>query len=314
MEEVPMITYWMHGGELTQVSGIEQNCWIEVTSPSDDEINFLSQKMDIPTDVLQDVLDIDERSRLDFDDNWNFIILRLPIQHKYNGVPYITVPLGILISNQYVVTICSHENEIIPEIVRALRLRKIDFNKRVDFILSIFQYSAIWYLKFLKLINMQTNFIERDLEKSTRNKELHKLLRMEKCLVYFITSLKSNELLIAKLRNSKFVKSNEFDEDLLDDVIIENKQALEMANIYSDILSGMMDAFASVISNNLNQVMKQLTSVTIILMIPTLIASLYGMNVPNNFEKNPMGFVIILVASLLISIFGVYLFRKKNWF
>lgn len=304
----------MHGGELTQVSGIEQNCWIEVTSPSDDEINFLSQKMDIPTDVLQDVLDIDERSRLDFDDNWNFIILRLPIQHKYNGVPYITVPLGILISNQYIVTICSHENEIIPEIVRALRLRKIDFNKRVDFILSIFQYSAIWYLKFLKLINMQTNFIERDLEKSTRNKELHKLLRMEKCLVYFITSLKSNELLIAKLRNSKFVKTNEFDEDLLDDVIIENKQALEMANIYSDILSGMMDAFASVISNNLNQVMKQLTSVTIILMIPTLIASLYGMNVPNNFEKNPMGFVIILVASLLISIFGVYLFRKKNWF
>lgn len=309
-----MITYWKHEGELAQVSGIESNCWIEVTGPTDDEINFLSQKMDIPTDVLQDVLDIDERSRLDFDDAWNIIILRLPIQHKYNGVPYITVPLGILMSKDYVVTICSHENEIIPEIVRAVRLRKVDFNKKVDFILSIFQYSAIWYLKFLKLINMQTNFIERDLEKSTRNKELHKLLRMEKCLVYFITSLKSNELLVAKLRNSKFVKNNEFDEDLLDDVIIENKQALEMANIYSDILSGMMDAFASVISNNLNQVMKQLTSVTIILMIPTLIASLYGMNVPNNFERNPFGFVIILVMSLVISTFGVYLFRKKNWF
>jgi magnesium transporter len=156
--------------------------------------------------------------------------------------------------------------------------------------------------------------IEKDLEKSTRNEELHKMLRMEKCLVYFMTSLKSNDILIAKLRNSRMIKTFEVDEDLLEDVIIENRQAIEMANIYSDIQSGMMDAFASVISNNLNVVMKQLAVITIILMIPTFIASMYGMNVPNNFENNPYGFLWILLISFAVAVFGVLLFRKKNWF
>ena len=155
---------------------------------------------------------------------------------------------------------------------------------RIDFLLSIFLHTTNSYHKYLKNINIQTNRIEKDLESSTRNEELHKLLKMEKCLVYFTTSLRANELLLARLRNTKYIKPDSYSEELLEDVIIENKQAIEMANIYSDIQSGMMDAFASIISNNLNIVMKQLTTVTVILMIPTLVSSFFGMNVPNSFE------------------------------
>ena len=169
------------------------------------------------------------------------------------------------------------------------------------------------YLRYLKQINQQTATIEQDLEKSIKNRELNKLLKMEKCLVFFITSIKANEIVLAKLRNSKKI-TTEINEDLLEDAIIENKQALEMAQIYSDIQSGMMDAFASVISNNLNVVMKQLTIVSILLMIPTLIASFFGMNVPNFFETSGNAFLIIAVTSLALSFLGVVVLRKRHWF
>ena len=158
-----------------------------------------------------------------------------------------------------------------------------------------------------------TSSIEQDLERSIKNRELNKLLKMEKCLVYFITSIKANEIVLAKLRNSKKI-TTEINEDLFEDAIIENKQALEMAQIYSNIQSGMMDAFASVISNNLNVVMKQLTLISIILMIPTLIASIYGMNVPNYLEDSLWAMPLILLGSFLLSIAGVFLFRKRRWF
>jgi magnesium transporter len=306
-----MITYWTYNNGFTAVETFQKNDWISVTNPTEDEIEFLTRKLKVPAEELNDILDVDERARSEMDESWFTIIIRIPISNPQNGIPYTTIPLGILISNNLIITICQSKNELIPALIRN---RKIDFNNKANFVMQIFLQVANLYMHYLKLINIQVADIEKDLEKSTRNEELHKMLRMEKCLVYFMTSLKSNDILLAKLRNTKFIKSLELDEDLVEDVIIENKQAIEMANIYSDIQSGMMDAFASVISNNLNVVMKQVAIITIILMIPTFIASLYGMNVPNNFENNPWGFALVLLICLAGASIGVLLFRRKNWF
>jgi magnesium transporter len=182
-----------------------------------------------------------------------------------------------------------------------------------DLVLKLLLSSSIWYLKYLKQINQRIKLAEDNLEKSIKNEELQTLLELEKCLVYFITSIKGNDILFHRIKNLKLERDN-FDSDLLEDVDIELKQALEMSNIYSNILSGMMDAYASVISNNLNVIMKRLTSVSIILMIPTLIASLYGMNVPNQLENNPNGLWIVILFSGLLAMIGAYLFKKKNLF
>jgi magnesium transporter len=192
--------------------------------------------------------------------------------------------------------------------------QKFHLGQGMDDVLRLFFISASWYLQFLKEINSQTSHIEKDLENATRNEELHKLLRMERCLVYFLTSIKGNEMALEKIRTKKYPILYGFDEDLMEDVTIENKQVLEMAKVYSDIQSGMMDAFASVISNNLNVIMKKLTSVTIVLMIPTLIASLYGMNVSNHFENSPYAFYTIILISIVMTLTGILLFKRKNWF
>jgi magnesium transporter len=306
-----MITYWTYNNGFTAVESFSKNDWISVTNPTEDEIEFLTGKLKVPPEELNDILDVDERARSEMDESWFTIIIRIPVANSQNGIPYTTVPLGILVSNNLIITICQTKNELVPAM---LRNKKVDFTNKANFIMQIFLQVANLYMHYLKLINIQVGDIEKDLEKSTRNEELHKMLRMEKCLVYFMTSLRSNDILIAKLRNSKYIKAIELDEDLVEDVIIENRQAIEMANIYSDIQSGMMDAFASVISNNLNVVMKQVAIITIILMIPTFIASLYGMNVPNNFENNPWGFALVVLMCLGAASFGVLLFRRKNWF
>ena len=309
-----MITYWKNGTGLHEINSPEKNCWINVVNPNQSEVDILTKQYHVPSDIISDILDVDERSRMETDDEWLVLILRIPVYSKGNGVPYYTIPFGIILLNDFIVTICLSGAEVLSEITTPARYKKVDFENKINFILHIFLSSAKIYLRYLKQINTETTAIEKDLEQSTRNKELQKLLKMEKCLVFFITSLKSNELLLAKLRNSKLFRVNEFNDDLLDDVIIENKQAVEMANIYSDIQSGMMDAFASVISNNLNVVTKQLTSITIILMIPTLIASFYGMNIPNYFERSRYGFGFIIIVSVLLSGIGLFFFRKKKWF
>ena len=217
-----------------------------------------------------------------------------------------------MLSKNNLVIICQSNNEVLQDFF-SRSSKNIIIENKTDLIINLFIRTTLFYHRYLKQINRQTNMIEHDLEKSTKNKELHKLLKMEKCLVYFTTSLSSNELLIAKFRNSRFLEHSESTADLLDEAIIENKQAIDMAHIYSDIQSGMMDAFASVISNNLNIVMKQLTIITIILMIPTLIASFFGMNIPNKLEHNSFAFFGILGVSFLLSAIGVILFRKKKW-
>ena len=309
-----MITYWKYSEHLSEISSYEKNCWVNVNNPSREEINEVSEKFNVPLDLIHDILDVDERPRVELEDDWLLVIIRIPIHHNDNGVPYITIPLGVLISKDTLITITLHKNEIISNIMNLITLKKADANSKANFLINLFLISANWYLKYLKQINFQTNIIEQDLEKSTKNEELHRLLKMEKCLVYFITSLKSNESLLTKLKNLKFHNLGEYDEDLLEDAMIDYRQAVDVANIYSDILSSMMDAFASVISNNLNIIMKQLTFITIFLMIPNLIASYFGMNILNYFENNSFAFIIIILLSLTVSTLGLMLFRKKKWF
>jgi magnesium transporter len=310
-----MIKIFRSLGGYIELPQAEKGCWVNVTSPAQDEITTLISDFLIPADVVQDVLDADERPRIEYDDDWSLVILRIPVASPNNGVPFYTVPLGIFMTADYTVTLCSASNEVLPSTEPSLYREHYQQTTDVlNFILKLFLRSANTYMKHLKQINQQTSIIERDLEKSIRNKELTNLLKMEKCLVYFITSLRSNEIVLAKLKNSKKYPISEINEDLFEDTLIENKQAIDMAQIYSDIQSGMMDAFASVISNNLNVVMKQLTSISIILMIPTLIASIYGMNIPNYMEHLTWAFPAIIFTSGLMSFIGVIMFRRKKWF
>ncbi len=301
-------------GGYTEIIAPQKGCWINVTDPSIAEKKRLQSDFKLPPDLINDILDQDERPRVEFDDDWSLIILRIPVDSRNNGVPFHTIPLGIFITKEFTLTLCLLDNEILPiGEPSPFKDQYKEITDNVNFILRLFLRSGNIYLKYLKHINQMTSLIEQDLERSIKNKELNKLLKMEKCLVYFITSIKANEIVLAKLRNSKKI-TTEINEELLEDALIENKQALEMSQIYSDIQSGMMDAFASVISNNLNVVMKQLTLISIILMIPTLIASLFGMNVPNILEQSTWGMSIIVIISLLLSCIGVYVFRKREWF
>ncbi len=309
-----MIKIFKTFGGYLEIQKTEKGCWINVTQPTQEEIQRLSDEFQLPADTIQDILDADERPRVEFDDDWSLVIMRIPVKNIYNGGPFHTVPLGIFMTEYYTVTLCLQNNEILPiEQPSPFREQYRQITDVFNFILRLFLRTGNTYLRYLKQINQQTALIEQDLEQSIKNRELNKLLKMEKCLVYFITSIKANESVLARLHNSKKIKT-EINEDLFEDAMIENKQALEMAQIYSDIQSGMMDAFASVISNNLNVVMKQLTLISIILMIPTLIASIFGMNVPNYMENFFWAMPLIIVFSLLLSFFGVFLFRKRQWF
>jgi magnesium transporter len=309
-----MIKIFKTFGGYIEITEPIKNCWINVINPTEEEIKKLSIDFNLPDDLITDILDSDERPRVELEDEFTLVILRIPVEVFNNGVPFTTIPLGIFLKEDYTVTVCLQDNEVLPiGQPSPLREQYRQITDKINFILRLFLRSGNLYLRYLKQINQLTYTIEQDLEKSIKNKELNKLLKMEKSLVFFITSIKANEIVLAKLRNAKKITS-EINEDLLEDAIIENKQALEMAQIYSDIQSGMMDAFASVISNNLNVVMKQLTVISIILMIPTLIASVFGMNVPNFIEDSSFAFPIIIVGSLLLSIVGVILFRKRQWF
>jgi magnesium transporter len=309
-----MLTIWKQKHRLIEIDEFERNCWINVTNPTPEEISRLINEFRVPEDFVNDILDADERSRTEAEGRWFMIIVRIPVFRTDNGIPYITVPLGILVSPHSIITVCLYENDIIRSILFPVKQKVITLDNKINFVLEIFNRSSSQYLKYLKDINIRTNHIEKDIEKSMKNKELQNLLKMEKCLVFFITSLKSNEILLQKLQRSRFASSPDLDEDLLADVIIETKQAIEMSQIYSDIQAGLMDAFASVISNNLNVVMKQLTSITIILMIPTLVSSIYGMNLNNHLEDSKYAFFFVVGTSIVLSIIGALVFRRRKFF
>jgi len=297
---------------LLPLNTFEKGCIVNVTDPTPSEIGILNTTLKVPDDFLADILDVDERSRMEVEDDVLLMIYRIPYQNVSNGLPFTTIPLGLVLDKDNLVIICHRNNEVLDDFFSRSG-KGITIETKIDLILHLFIRTTMFYHRYLKQINNQTTIIEQDLEKSTRNEELHRLLKMEKCLVYFTTSLRSNEAMMLKLKNSKWIRDYEFSSDLLEEATIENRQAIEMAKIYSDIQSGMMDAFASVISNNLNIVMKSLTIVTIVLMIPTLIASFYGMNVPNRLETNMSAFWFLLGGSVVLAAAAVILLKRKKW-
>jgi len=302
-------------GGFVELEKPQPKCWIHCIQPTPSEIALLENEFKVLPEIVQDILDIDERPRFETDDDWQLVILRIPVPSPSNGVPYFTAPLGIYITDNFTITLCAVHNEVLPieqpSIYKEQRQMVTDV---INFIFKVFERSSIVYLRYLKQINQQTTIIEKDLEKAVRNQELNHLLKMGKSLVFFVTSLKSNEIVLTKFRNSKKTFITEDNEDMYEDALIENKQALELSKIYSDIQSDRMESFASIISNNTNEVMKKMTSFSIILMIPTLVASIYGMNVPNYLERTTWAFPLIIVLSALLAITGILLFRRRQWF
>ncbi len=291
----------------------EPNCWVNVECPTTTDITYLTEELKVPIAFINDIEDIDERPRIEIENGWFLILLRVPYKTNDISLPFATVPLGLIFKNDVFVSVCFHKTEMLPDFIQYTHKKNITIKNHFDLVHRLLLTSSVWFLKYLKQINLQIKDAELQLEKSIKNEELQTLLHIEKSMVIFTTSLKGNDILIHRMKNLKDYRDT-FDPELVEDVDIELRQALETTNIYSDILTGMMDAYASVISNNLNVIMKQLTSVSIILMIPTLIASLYGMNVPNSLQDNPFGFWIVVAISLTLATSGVLLFKKKRWF
>lgn len=299
--------------KITLNEEITEKTWISIIEPNDDDKKFLLEELKIPVAFYNDIEDIDERPRIETEEDWTFVLLRIPLKTTNEKSPFITVPLGIIFNDNYFVTVTFHQVDLIQDFVNYYSSRKkIEETDRMNLILRFHLSASVWFLKYLKQINIKIKNAENDLERSIKNEDLQTLFNIEKSLVYFSTSLRSNEILLYRFKSSRKIK-NILEEELLEDVEIELKQAIDTTHIFSDILSGMMDAYASVISNNLNVIMKRLTSISIILMIPTLIASIYGMNVTNHLEHNPNGIYLILLGSVLLSVLGVWLFLKKKW-
>lgn len=310
-----MIQYFkIADGRFTPAVTHHEAFWIHMESPSGDEIKTLIERYDLPEDFITDLQDADENSRVEYEDGATLIIIRVPIyyRHRSASLSFLTAPLGIIAVQDKLITVSFYDSEILTQYLEA-KHRPFIITQQ-SFLLQINLRAAIYYLKFLKEINRRTTNIENELHQSMRNKELIRLLRMEKSLVYFSTSLRSNEIILERLQRSRWLNLDPEAEDMIEDVIIENKQAIEMANIHSSILSGMMDAFASIISNNLNVVMKFLTSITIIISLPTLIASIYGMNVHLPFQEHDYAFAIVMGISVLVSIGLVLIFIRKKYF
>lgn len=291
----------------------QPNCWINVECPDADDLRFLTQDLEVPESFLYDIADVDERPRTETEDNWLLTILRIPMQSSQNGTPFTTVPIGIITNNEIIISVCYHRTEIMPDFINYTRRKGLKVNNKLDLILRLIYSSAVWFLKYLKQINNDVTAAEKALERSIRNEDLLQLMKLQKTLVYFNTSIRGNEVMIGRLK-SIFQQPEYLDEELLEDVITELRQAYNTVNIYSDILTGTMDAFASIISNNVNTIMKRMTSISIILMVPTLIASFYGMNVDVHVDQVPHAFALIVVFSVSVSAMAFVIFRKIKWF
>lgn len=289
------------------------NCWINVECPTDDEIHYLIHTYKVPESFLNDIADTDERPRIEYEGNWLLTILRIPMQNNEQAIPFTTVPIGIITNNEIIITVCYYQTELIQDFILYTQRKELVIRHKYDLILRLLYSSAVWFLKYLKQINYAVTEAEKALEKSIRNEDLLSLMNLEKSMVYFNTSIRGNEMMFTKLQ-SIFQEPIYMDKELVEDVETELKQAHITVNIYSDILTGTMDAFASIISNNVNTIMKRMTSISIILMVPTLIASFYGMNVPIYGEDMPHGFIFIVISSIILSAIAFGIFRKIKWF
>ncbi len=316
-----MIRYYAKvKGQLKELDQPDANCWINISPPfSHEELGDVARQQDIPLDFLTDSLDIDERSRYEREEDVKLIVVNTPILSQTdieNDPIYVTVPIGIILTLDHVITITSHDNPVL-ELFLENKIKNYDPANERLFVLQMLEQNVYRFLTCLKKLNLKRNLIEKELYDSSRSKELKQLLSIEKSLVYFVNTLSSNELLKMKMKRSDFlgIRADEDLTDLFEDIIIDNSQALEMANVYTNILNGTMEAYASIISNNLNIVIQRLTLITIILMVPTLVASLYGMNLQNlPLQEHPQAFLFIIVFSIVISLVLAWWFRRKRLF
>lgn len=308
-----MISFWKRDIGLIPANEWEPYCWVNVENPTNEEKRFLLDELGVPDAFYNDIEDVDERPRIEYENGWFFILMRMPYKNTDLKIPYSTVPLGIIFKDEVFVSISFYRCEVIPDFIQFSVRKGILIKDHFDQVLRFMLSSSVWFLKYLKQINNDIKEAEEQLERSIRNEELQDLLRIEKSLVFFTTSLKGNDILLHRIKNLRSYRDT-YNPELLEDVEIELRQAQETTSVYSDILSGMMDAYASVISNNLNIVMKRLTSISIVLMIPTLIASFYGMNVPNHMENYNWAFALIAISSLLISTMALLTFMRKKWY
>ena len=303
--------------ETSQIEEYEEGCWVAMTNPSAEELKEVSERYHIDADDLRAALDEDERSRIEEEDGYSLVIVDVPMIEERNDKDwYGTIPMSIIKCDDAIITVCLEDTQVLTAFMDG-RVRDFYTYMKTRFIFQILYRNATLYLNHLRIIDRRSDVVEQKMHESTRNSELIELLELEKSLVFFTTSLKGNELVLERLLKSGNIKRYPEDEDLIEDAITENRQAIEMANIYSGILTGTMDTFASIISNNQNMVMKFLTTVTIVLSVPTMIASFYGMNVNLNgmpFAGSKWGFLIVIGISVLISGIVALIFRKKDLF
>ncbi len=307
------------GERLTRCDELRPNCWTHIAPPLNMfELERLSERLHIPMDFFTDSLDVDERSRIEIEDDIKLLIINSPILNEavsQEPTLYITVPMGIIICPQYLITISSYPNAAITSFTEG-RYKSFNYANHSLFILKILEQNVIEYLRSLKDINVRRNTIEQEIYESSRNQDLMKFLNLEKSLVYFATSLSSTAMMLLKLKRNDLlqIKYHEDLSDLLEDIIIDNHQAQEMANLYAKILGETSDALSAMIANKLNIIIQRLTLVTLVLMLPTVVASFYGMNVPIPFQDNEYAFYFIVGVVVLLALILVLIFRRQKLF
>ena len=307
-----MRTYLSLEAGLSQLEEYTPNCWINIEFPDEDDLHFLTEELGVPSEFLADIADVDERPRTEKEDDWQLTILRIPLESNIQGLPYMTDPVGVITGKETTITVCYRKSQLIPDFISHIRRKSISITSQADFITRMIYSSAVWFLKYLKLIYLEINRAEKELEESVRNEDLMRIMRLQKSLVYFSTSIRGNEAMLGRLRTA--TRAGEIDPDLVEDVSIELRQAYNTINIYTDICNSTMDALGSIISNNVNTIMKRMTSLQIVLTIPTMIASFYGMNVDVYIAEWHYSFVAIMIISVIISAIAFVLFKRIKWF
>ena len=311
-----MITIYMSTPQgMIEIEGYESGCWVRVVNPTEKEISSLIHRFELPYDFVTDPLDIDERARIEVEDDIRIALLRTPRREPENAaIPFITLPVGVILVEDVIITISLTEVDVMNEFTDG-RVRNFQTQYRTRFLLQLCYRTTLRYMRYLKEINRMTNTLEIELLDSPKNEQLIELFNLQKSLVYFTTSLRTNSLMIEKLHYHSFLfPMSPDEEDLYEEIVIENKQALEMASIYTTILTSMMDAFASMVNHNLNIMLKLLTSITIVLAIPTLIASVYGMNVALPMQESPFGFSVVMGVTVVTTIISVFLLWRSEMF
>lgn len=307
-----MRTYWNFNKGIRHLDQWESGCWIQVTCPVEDDVKYLIGELQIPDYFIEDISDTDERARYDYDEGWLMIILRIPhLKNIASRSPYTTIPLGIVIKDDKIITICHQETKMMVDFISHQMRRAEGFIDATDLVFRLFLSASVWYLKYLKQVNGLIEKAKRNLDRNIDNKDLTNLSRLQDSLTYFATSIRGNETLLSKLKFRLPV--DDLDAELIEDVNIEMQQAREMTQIYANILDSTMDTYANLINNNMNRVMRLLTSLNMIIMLPTLVASLFGMNLINGMETSSWGFIVALAISVLLTVIGWIYFKRKQW-